>query len=73
MSTKKQAKPVETDVMVQNEGSVMLFHLLTPEAHAFVNDNVPEDAQYFGNSLVVEPRYALDLANGMQSAGLAVR
>jgi hypothetical protein len=63
----------EADVVIRNEGSLILFHLLTPEAHEFVDRNVSEDAQYFGNALAVEPRYAECLANGMIEAGLELQ
>ena len=60
------------DVSIENHGSVMLFRLLTPAATDFVDENVSTDAQYLGNALAVEPRYAQDLAQGMIDAGLAV-
>jgi hypothetical protein len=44
----------------------------TPAAHAWVSDNVQDNAQFFGDALVVEPRYARDLAAGIIEAGLAV-
>jgi len=50
----------------------MLFRLLTPAAQDFVDETVSGDAQYFGGALVVEPRYAQALAQGMIDAGLAV-
>lgn len=60
------------DVSIENHGSLMLFRLLTPAATDFVDENVSEDAQFLGNALAVEPRYAQDLAQGMIDAGLAV-
>lgn len=60
------------DVSIENHGSMILFRLLTPEATNFVDENVSQDAQFFGNALAVEPRYAQDLAQGMIDAGLAV-
>lgn len=61
------------DVLIENHGSLMLFRLLTPEAIKWVDENVSEDAQFFGGGLCVEPRYAQDLAQGMIDAGLTVR
>lgn len=60
------------DVSVENHGSIMLFRLLTPAAQEWVDDNVADDAQFLGNGLAVEPRYAENLASGMIDAGLAV-
>jgi hypothetical protein len=60
------------DVHVVNHGSLYLFHLLTARAEQWVTENVSEDATRFGNALVVEHRYAQDLAEGMFAAGLGV-
>ena len=49
------------DVSIESHGSLMLFRLLTPAATDFVDENVSEDAQYLGNALAVEPRYAQDI------------
>lgn len=62
----------QTDVSVSNHGSVFLFALLTDEARDWVRENVSEDRMMFGSSLAVEPRFALELANGMREAGLKV-
>ena len=61
-----------TDVTVENHGSIFLFALHTEAAREWVNDNVPEDAQYLGSKLAVEHRYAADLAAGMIRDGLEV-
>ena len=46
------------DVIVQNAVPLYLFYPLTPRAEAWVAENIQSDAQWFGNALVVEPRYA---------------
>jgi hypothetical protein len=56
-----------------NHHSIVLFHLNTPEASQWVEENVAGEAQYFGMALVVEPRYVADLIHGMHEAGLEVR
>jgi hypothetical protein len=61
------------DVKVENHGTIMLFRLLTDAAEEWVDENVPDNSQYWSDSLVVEPRYAEDLALGMIEAGLEVR
>lgn len=61
------------DVNVVNHGSLFAFELLTMEAREWVDQNVSDDTQFFGGALMVEPRYALNLARGMQNAGLDVR
>lgn len=60
------------DVFVRCEGSVLLFYPLTPAAKQWITDNVEPAAIYFGASLVVEHRYAADLAGGMRAAGLVL-
>ncbi len=63
----------QPDVVVENHFSLILFRLLSPEAKQWVDDNVTEDAQFFGGALVVEPRYARDLIDGLIADGLAVQ
>lgn len=53
---------------VQDEGSIVLFKPLTDEAREWLECNVQEDAQWFGGALVVEPRYAANLAQGILEA-----
>jgi hypothetical protein len=65
---KKQGRT--PDVLVRNEGTLFLFCPLTPAAKEWVKQHVQADAQWFGNALVVEHRYALGLAHGMKDAGL---
>ena len=62
-----------TDVHVVNHHSIVLFHLNTPEASRWVEENVTHEAQFFGTALVVEPRYVAALVAGMREDGLEVR
>jgi hypothetical protein len=61
------------DVHIVNHHSIVLFHLNTPVASAWVEEHVSDEAQFFGMALVVEPRYVADLIHGMHEAGLEVR
>lgn len=66
-------KPVaEIDISIENHGSIFLFRINSPAAHAWVSENVQDDAQFFGDALVVEHRYAADLAAGMREDGLVI-
>ncbi len=67
---KKKLKP---DVEITNCGSIVLFHASNKAAHEWIEENVSGETTWFGNSLAVEPRYAGDLAEGMQGAGLVVK
>lgn len=60
------------DAIVYNHGSLCLVRPLTPAADAWIDDNVHEGSNWFGPSLVVEPRYVADLVAGMRAAGLEV-
>ena len=61
------------DVLVSNEGSVFLFRPVSEAAVEWIEENVSEDAQFFGDALAVEARYASDLAAGMIDADLRLR
>ena len=67
-----QEKPVTTDVLVANEGTVFLFNPLTARAKEWIEEHVQADAQWFGTTLVVEHLYAWGLAQGMKDAGLVL-
>ena len=60
------------DVSVQNEGTIFLFVPHTDVARDWIAEHVAEEAPYFGDALVVEHRYARDLADGMQADGLTL-
>jgi hypothetical protein len=45
----------------------------TPAAHRWVSEHVQDDAQFFGDALVVEHRCARDLAAGIVNDGLTVQ
>jgi hypothetical protein len=61
-----------TDVRITNHHSLILVLPLTDAASEWIRDNVDPDAQWFGQSLVVEPRYLADLCAGMQGDGLTI-
>jgi hypothetical protein len=63
---------IAPDVLVRNEGTVFLFCPLTAQAKEWIDEHVQSDAQWFGNALVVEHRYALGLAEGMKDEGLVL-
>ena len=70
----KQDVPEVVDVEVQNHGSLMVFNLNTADAQEWVEEHVGGETTWWGeNGLVVEPRYAQDLAAGMVGDGLVVR
>lgn len=61
------------DVLVRNEGTVFMFCPVTPVAKQWIAENVESESwQWFGNTLVVEHRYAWGLGQGMRDAGLVL-
>ncbi len=70
--TKFQCSMNSADVTIQNEGSICLAHLNTDAAREWVSENVSDESQYFGQALVVEPRYLDNLIAGMCESGLTV-
>ena len=60
------------DISIEDHGTLFLFRMNTPAAAEWVSQNVQEDAQFFGDALAVEHRYAQDLAAGMQADGLVL-
>lgn len=61
----------ETDVIIENQGTIIVFMPMTEKAENWIADNVP-DPLYFGHALCCEPRYAHDLAEGMQESGITI-
>jgi len=61
------------DVIVWNAGGLLMVRPLTGEAQTWLHENVQDDAQWFGESLAVEHRYAEPLITGLRDAGFTVR
>jgi hypothetical protein len=66
------ATTMTPDVRVENHGSIFIFQPMTPEARQWIDDHVTGEHMFYAGGLVVEPRYAGDLAAGMQDDGLVV-
>jgi len=58
------------DVEVRFEGTICLFEPHTRRGKTWICSHVARDAQWWGNSLVVEHRYAKGIARAMKCAGL---
>ncbi len=61
-----------SDVCIENHGSLFVFRPMTPAARAWIEENVSEESMWWAGGLVVESRYARDLAAGMLADGLRV-
>jgi hypothetical protein len=60
------------DLMVEDHGSIMLVRPISDDGRAWLNETAPEDAQFFGGAMVVEPRYIEGVIDAAQSAGMEV-
>jgi hypothetical protein len=58
------------DVEIRFEGTIALFEPLSHRASAWIQSHVLDDAQWFGNALVVEHHFVKELARAMKSDGL---
>jgi hypothetical protein len=61
-----------SDFTIQNEGTIFLLIPNTPLAEEWIEEHIPETAQYFGDAVVVEHRYIADLVTGIIADGLIV-
>jgi hypothetical protein len=61
------------DVAAYNHGSLWALHPLTPAAQDWMALHIAEDAQWMGNSLMVEARYVEPILEGMAADGLVVQ
>ena len=60
------------DLSIQNEGSIFLLRSHSDAGKAWIEANIPDDAQHFGGAVVVEHRYIADIAQGAVNDGLEV-
>ena len=60
------------DVELELHGTINLLRPLTPKAKSWIDEHIPDEAQWFGAALAVEPRYCPDIVAGMIDDGLAV-
>jgi hypothetical protein len=58
------------DISIENHGSLTLFRPLTDEGREWLESNT--EGTWWGGALAVEPRYAVDLAEGAVEEGLGV-
>lgn len=68
-----QAVRTVPDILFRNEGTVFLFCPLTTRAKKWLDEHVEPDALWFGNSLIVDHRFAWALAQGVKDAGLILK
>jgi hypothetical protein len=62
----------EPDFTVSDHGTIVLVRPSTAAGNAHLASVVPEDAQWFGDALAVEPRFLGPLIQGLQDEGFTV-
>jgi len=62
------------DISVENHGSIFLLRPVSSAGQSWLRDNViGEETQIFGNAVVCEPRYVIDIVLGARAEGVVVR
>ena len=62
------------DIRIENHGSIYLLRSESRRAHEWLVEHTDQDAaQWFGEALVVEPRYVAAIVAGAINDGLEVR
>lgn len=62
-----------SDFTVHNHGTIFLLEPHTPAASRWIENHIPEDAQTFGRSVVIEHPYICDVVDGIRADNLVVR
>ena len=62
------------DILVENHGSIFLLRPTSSVGQAWLQENViGEESQIFGDAVVCEPRYVMDIVLGARGDGVVVR
>ena len=59
------------DFIFSSHGGVTLQYPASEAAREWISEHIPEDAEYFGDAVAIEPRYAGDILDGAAGDGLA--
>ena len=66
----------EVDFKLENHGSLFLLRPLTSAAKDWMNDHLPmnsPETQFWCDGIVIEPRYAAPIVEGIVGDGLVLR
>ena len=62
----------DPDFILENHGSIVLMRPNTRAGRSWLDDTAPEDAQFLGDAMAVEPRYVEGVITAAISDGLEV-
>ena len=69
--TRSEAACNPPDILVENQGSIFLLRPVTCLGQSWLKENViGEETQIFGNAIVCEPRYVIDIVLGARAEGV---
>lgn len=61
------------DFTLSDHGSVTILTALSSEGADWIDENLPDDVQMWGNGVVIEPRFVEAILDGLMTDGLTVR
>jgi hypothetical protein len=71
MSSNVADETTRADVTIENHGSICLLRPNHSQVAAWFKETAPEDAQFWGDSLVVEPRYVDGVIEALANEGFS--
>ena len=69
---RQRGPTAEPDVQIEDHGTVILFRVLNEYSDVWLHENVSPDSHWFGDTLLVERRFAAQLVAAIREAGFAV-
>jgi hypothetical protein len=72
----KKSLRTELDFQLENHGSLFLLRALSSAAKDWMGEHLPIDnpeTQFWGDSIVIEPRYVAPIVDGILADRLALR
>lgn len=67
-----QVKAPSADFAVSDHGSIVILTALSPEGSQWVREHIPADAPRWAGGIAIENRFADDILDGIEDAGLEV-
>ncbi len=71
-----KSSSIEVDFKLENHGSLFLIRPLNSTAKGWMDDHLPMDSpetQFWGDAVVIEPRYVAPIVDGIIGDGLVLR
>jgi hypothetical protein len=63
---------MSADLRVTDHGSIFLLRPITKAGAEWIDDNIGDDAQWYGRAVVVEHRYIADIVDGARADGITI-